>query len=142
MKTYIPKLSELNKKWYVVDVEGKILGRQAGKIATILMGKNKPVYTPHLDAGDYVIVVNADKIMMSGKKPEQKLYYRHTGYPGGLRSRTFKQMLGTRPEQLFRDTVKGMLPKNRLGRKLLKKLFVYRGDKHPHQAQKPEALEL
>jgi len=142
MKTYIPKLSELNKKWYVVDVDGKILGRQAGKIARVLMGKNKPAYTPHLDAGDYVIVLNADKIMLSGKKPVQKLYYRHTGYPGGQRTRTFRQMITTKPEQLFRDTVRGMLPKNRLGRKMLKKLFVYRGGKHPHQAQKPEPLKL
>jgi len=142
MKTYIPKLSDLNKKWYVVDVNGKVLGRQAGRIARILMGKNKPQYTPHLDAGDYVIVVNADKVVVTGKKAFQKEYYRYTGYPGGLRKTGFQKMIATKPEFLFRETVRGMLPKNRLGRKMLKKLFIYRGSEHRHQAQKPEPLEL
>jgi large subunit ribosomal protein L13 len=142
MKTYIPKVTEINKKWYVVDVGGKVLGRQAGRIARILMGKNKPQYTPHLDTGDFVIVVNADKITLTGKKQFQKEYFHFTGYPGGLRSKTFHQMLGTKPETIMREAVKGMLPKNRLGRKMLKKLFVYRGSNHPHQAQKPEPLEL
>jgi large subunit ribosomal protein L13 len=142
MKTYIPKLSDLNKKWYVVDVEGKVLGRQAGRIARILMGKNKPQYTPHMDAGDYVIVVNADKVVITGKKMFQKRYYRHTGYPGGLRSKTFEQMMLTKPEDIIRSAVKGMVPKNRLGRKMMKKLFVYRGPEHPHQAQKPEPMKL
>ncbi len=142
MKTYIPKLSDLNKTWYVVDVEGKVLGRQAGRIARILMGKNKPQYTPHMDAGDYVIVVNAGKVVITGKKMFQKRYFRHTGYPGGLRSKTFEQMMLSKPEDIIRSAVKGMVPKNRLGRKMMKKLFVYRGPGHPHQAQKPEPLEL
>lgn len=142
MKTYLPKLSEVEKKWYVIDVGEKILGRQATKVARILMGKNKPTYTPFLDTGDYIIVVNADKVALSGKKPWQKEYYHHTGYPGALKKKTFQQMMNYRPEFIFREAVKGMLPKNRLGRKMLKKLFVYAGDKHPHQAQKPEALEL
>jgi large subunit ribosomal protein L13 len=142
MKTYLPKLSEVEKKWYVVDVGEKILGRQATKVARILMGKTKPTYTPFLDTGDYIIVVNADKIALSGKKPWQKEYYHHTGYPGALKKKTFQQMMNYRPEFIFREAVKGMLPKNRLGRKMLKKLFVYAGDKHPHQAQKPESLEL
>ncbi|MBD3380699.1 MAG: 50S ribosomal protein L13 [candidate division Zixibacteria bacterium] len=142
MKTYLPKLSEVEKKWYVVDVGEKILGRQATKVARILMGKTKPTYTPFLDTGDYIIVVNADKIALSGKKPWQKEYYHHTGYPGALKKKTFQQMMNYRPEFIFREAVKGMLPKNRLGRKMLKKLFVYAGEKHPHQAQKPESLEL
>jgi len=142
MKTYIPKLSDLNKKWFLVDVNGKVLGRQAGKIARILMGKNKPTYTPHMDTGDFIIVVNANKIVVTGKKAIQKEYFHYTGYPGGLRSKTFQQMITNKPEHLFRETVRGMLPKNRLGRKMLKKLFVYREAVHPHQAQKPEPLEL
>ena len=142
MKTYLPKLSEVEKKWYVVDVGEKILGRQATKVARILMGKTKPTYTPFLDTGDYIIVVNADKIALSGKKLWQKEYYHHTGYPGALKKKTFQQMMSYRPEFIFREAVKGMLPKNRLGRKMLKKLFVYAGEKHPHQAQKPESLEL
>ena len=142
MKTYLPKLSEVEKKWYVVDVGEKILGRQATKVARILMGKTKPTYTPFLDTGDYIIVVNADKIALSGKKLWQKEYYHHTGYPGALKKKTFQQMMNYRPEFIFREAVKGMLPKNRLGRKMLKKLFVYAGEKHPHQAQKPESLEL
>ena len=142
MKTLIPKLSDLNKKWYVVDVDGKVLGRQAGKIARILMGKNKPQFTPHLDTGDYVIVVNAQKIVLTGKKIFQKKYYHYTGYPGGLRSKTFDQMISSKPEDIMRIAVKGMLTKNRLGRKMIKKLFVYRGPEHPHQAQKPEPLKL
>jgi len=142
MKTYIPKLSDLNKKWFLVDVNGKVLGRQAGKIARILMGKNKPTYTPHMDTGDFIVVVNANKIVVTGKKAFQKEYFHYTGYPGGLRSKTFQQMIANKPEHLFRETVRGMLPKNRLGRKMLKKLFVYREAVHPHQAQKPEPLEL
>jgi large subunit ribosomal protein L13 len=142
MKTYIPKLTEINKKWYVVDVGGKVLGRQAGGIARILMGKNKPQFTPHLDTGDFVIVVNADKVTLTGKKQFQKEYFHFTGYPGGLRSKTFHQMLATKPESIMREAVKGMLPKNRLGRKMIKKLFVYRGAMHPHQAQQPEPIDL
>ena len=142
MKTYIPKLSEIDKKWYVIDVDGKILGRQAGKIARILMGKNKPMYTPHMDTGDFVIVVNAEKVVLTGKKVFQKEYFHYTGYPGGLKSTPFQRMIANKPEHLFREAVRGMLPKNRLGRKMLKKLFVYRGGKHPHQAQKPAPLEV
>ena len=141
MKTYIPKLSDINKKWYVIDVDGKILGRQAGKVARILMGKNKPIYTPHMDTGDYVIIVNAEKVVLTGKKVFQKEYFHYTGYPGGLKSTPFQKMIANKPEHLFRETVRGMLPKNRLGRKMLKKLFVYRGGKHPHEAQKPAPLE-
>lgn len=142
MKTYIPKLSDLNKKWFLIDVNGKVLGRQACKIARILMGKNKPTYTPHIDTGDYVVVVNANKIVLTGKKAIQKEYFHYTGYPGGLRSKTFQQMITNKPEFIFREAVRGMLPKSRLGRKMLKKLFVYRDGGHPHRAQKPEPLEL
>jgi len=142
MKTYIPKLSDIDKKWFVVDVDGKILGRQAGKVARILMGKNKPIYTPHMDTGDFVIIVNAEKVVLTGKKVFQKAYFHYTGYPGGLRSTPFQRMIANKPEHLFRETVRGMLPKNRLGRKMLKKLFVYRGGKHPHQAQQPAPLEV
>ncbi len=142
MKTYIPKLSEIDKKWFVVDVDGKILGRQAGKVARILMGKNKPIYTPHMDTGDYVIIVNAEKVVLTGKKAFQKEYFHYTGYPGGLKSTPFQKMIANKPEHLFRETVRGMLPKNRLGRKMLKKLFVYRGGKHPHQAQQPAPLDV
>jgi large subunit ribosomal protein L13 len=142
MKTYIPKLSDIDKKWFVVDVDGKILGRQAGKVARILMGKNKPIYTPHMDTGDFVIIVNAEKVVLTGKKVFQKEYFHYTGYPGGLRSTPFQRMIANKPEHLFRETVRGMLPKNRLGRKMLKKLFVYRGGKHPHQAQQPAPLEV
>lgn len=142
MKTYTPKMSEVKKRWFVVDAKNKILGRLATEVATILMGKNKPLFTPHLDAGDYVIVINADKVILSGKKEKTKNYYRYSGYPGGLKSVTFSKYLKEKPEELFIHSVKGMLPKNRLGRKMLSKLFVYRGDKHPHQAQKPEVLKI
>jgi len=142
MKTYIPKMSEVKKRWFVVDAKNKILGRLATEVATILMGKNKPLFTPHLDAGDYVIVINVDKVILSGKKEKTKNYYRYSGYPGGLKSVTFSKYLKEKPEELFIHSVKGMLPKNRLGRKMLSKLFVYRGDKHPHQAQKPEVLKI
>ncbi len=142
MKTYIPKVSEIQKKWYVVDVTDKYFGRQIVRIARILMGKTKPMYTPHLDCGDYVIIVNAEKVKISGNKMTEKKYYRYSGYPGGLSERSFEQMLNKTPERLFRKAVWGMMPKNRLGRKMLKKLFVYDGPDHPHQAQKPESLVL
>lgn len=143
MKTYIPKVSEVHsqKKWYVVDVSDKIFGREIAKIARILTGKNKPIYTPHMDTGDYVIVVNAQKVKVSGNKGSAKQYYAYSGYPGGLRSRTFDQMLAKTPDRLFMKAVWGMMPKNRLGRKMLKKLFVYPGPDHPHKAQKPEPLK-
>lgn len=142
MKTYIPKVSEINKKWYVVDVGNKNFGRQIVKISRILSGKNKPIYTPHIDTGDYVVVVNAKAVKISGNKMTQKKYYHYSGYPGGLRERTFQQMLEKTPDRLFKKAVWGMLPKNRLGRKMLKKLFVYGGPDHPHRAQKPEPLFL
>lgn len=142
MKTYIPKTCEVKKRWFLVDAKNKILGRLATKVATILMGKNKPLFTPHLDVGDYVIVINADKVVLSGKKQKTKVYYRYSGYPGGLKPVTFSKYLKENPEKLFVHAVKGMLPHNRLGRKMLSKLFVYGGDKHPHQAQEPEVLRI
>jgi large subunit ribosomal protein L13 len=142
MKTFVPRASDIEKKWYVVDVGDKYFGRQIVKIARILSGKNKPVYTPHMDCGDYVIVVNAGKVKISGNKATEKKYYHYSGYPGGLRERSFEQMLSKTPDRLFRKAVWGMLPKNRLGRKMLKKLFVYEGPEHPHRAQKPEKLAL
>jgi len=142
MKTYLAKKGEVERKWYVVDASDKIVGRLATKIATILRGKHKPVYTPHVDTGDFVIVVNAEKIKFTGTKLEKKIYYRHTGYIGGLKETPAKKMLEKKPEEIIRLAVKGMLPKGRLGRRLLKKLKVYRGSEHPHQAQQPEKLEI
>jgi len=130
------------RQWYVVDAQGKILGRMATEIAKILRGKNKPIYTPNADAGDFVIVVNARGIRLSGKKLERKIYYRHTEYPGGIRERTAAKMLAEKPEDLIRLAVKGMLPKNRLSRKLVTKLKVYAGPEHPHEAQKPQPLAI
>jgi len=141
MKTYTPSISEIERQWFVLDAQNKVLGRLATKVAGILMGKGKPQFTPHLDVGDYVIVVNADKVVLSGKKQTTKTYYRYSGYPGGLKSTTFSKFVKEKPEQLFNHAVWGMLPKNKLGRKMLSKLFVYRGDRHPHQAQKPEPLK-
>ncbi len=142
MKTFMAKKGEIERKWYVVDASDKIVGRLATKIATILRGKHKPVYTPHVDTGDFVVVVNAEKIKFTGNKLDQKMYYRHTGYIGGLKERTAKEMLEKNPEEIIRHAVKGMLPKGRLGRKLLKKLKIYRGSNHPHEAQQPEKLEI
>lgn len=142
MKTQFAKKGEIERKWYVVDAEGKVLGRLASQIASHLRGKHKPVFTPHVDTGDFVVVVNADKVKFTGKKLDQKLYYRHSNYPGGLRSETLKKRLETKPEEVVRDAVWGMLPKNRLGRTLIKKLKVYRGTEHPHEAQKPEPLSV
>jgi len=141
-KTYLAKPGEIEKKWYVIDAQGKTLGRLATKIATILMGKHKPTYTPHVDTGDYVIVINADKVVLTGKKLDQKRYYWHSGYPGGLKVVTARQLLQKHPEKLVYLAVKRMLPKNTLGRHMLKKLKVYAGPEHPHQAQKPEKLEI
>jgi large subunit ribosomal protein L13 len=142
MRTYIPKLREINKRWYLLDAKGKVLGRLASEVAKILRGKNKPQFTPHLDVGDFVVVINAEKVILTGKKEKTKIYYHHTGYPGGLKAVPFSQYIKRRPEELFTHAVKGMLPHNRLGRKMLSKLFVYRGEEHPHQAQKPETLNL
>ncbi|AIY88662.1 MULTISPECIES: 50S ribosomal protein L13 [Thermotoga] len=141
-KTTTIKPEEVERKWYVVDASGKVLGRLATRIAKILMGKHKPNYTPHVDTGDYVIVVNADKVVLTGKKLDQKVYYWHSGYPGGLKSLTARQMLEKHPERLIWLAVKRMLPKNRQSRKMLKRLKVYASPEHPHQAQKPEPIEL
>jgi large subunit ribosomal protein L13 len=130
------------RQWYVVNAEGKILGRMASEIAKILRGKHKPIFTPNVDVGDFVIVVNARGIKLTGKKLEKKVYYRHTGYPGGIRERTAAKLLAEKPEQLVRLAVKGMLPKNRLSRKLVTKLKVYAGPEHPHEAQKPQPLAI
>lgn len=141
-QTFQAKKEDLDRKWYVVDASGKTLGRLASQVATILRGKHRPTYTPHVDTGDFVIVINAEKVHLSGRKLQKKIYYRHTGYPGGLRMRTAGDMLATRPERVIEQAVKGMLPHNRLGRRQLRKLKVYRGDAHPHEAQKPEVLEI
>lgn len=144
MKTFIPKIDDLqnDKKWYLIDLKGATLGRAAVGVANILRGKTKPVFTPHLDTGDYVIAINASHLTVSGRKAETKKYYRYTGYPGGLRETSFKKMMAIDSPAVFMHAVKGMLPKNRLGRKLIKKLHVYRDDRHPHQAQKPDVLKL
>jgi large subunit ribosomal protein L13 len=140
--TYSAKRSDNTDKWYIVNAEGAVLGRLATFVASRLRGKHNPLFTPHVDIGDSVIVINADKIILTGKKLDKKIYYRHSGYIGGLKEITAKKLMEKRPEDLIRFAVKGMLPKNRLGRKLFKKLKVYTGDKHPHEAQKPEVLEL
>lgn len=141
-KTYIPKPKEIERKWYIVDATDKPLGRLAARIAYILRGKHKAIYTPHLDTGDYVIVINAEKIKLTGKKLTEKELYSHSPYPGGLKVTTYEKMLQSAPEKIIERTVWGMLPKNRLGRKMFKKLKVYKGSEHPHQAQKPQPLEL
>jgi len=142
MKTYVAKPTDRERNWLVVDATGQTLGRLATQIADALRGKRKPTYTPHIDTGDFVIVVNADKIAVTGKKLTDKLYYRHSGYPGGLKSRTLQEMLDRRPEEVIRIAVKGMLPKNRLARKQLTKLKVYAGPDHPHAAQQPQPMEI
>ena len=140
MKTVVPKIDQLERKWFLVDAEDEILGRLASQVAILLRGKHKPDFTPHLDLGDHVIVINADKIKVTGRKMSQKVYKRYTGYPSGLRVQTLEKVMQSRPERVFLHAVKGMLPKNRLGRKMIKKLRIYAGAKHPHHAQKPEAL--
>ena len=140
--TYSAKQSDNPGKWWIVDAEGAVLGRLASKVASVLRGKHNPLYTPHTDTGDSVIVINAEKIVLTGKKWDAKMYYRHSGYIGGLKSITAKKLIEKRPEDLVRFAVKGMLPKNRLGRKLNKKLKVYAGGDHPHEAQRPESLEV
>ncbi len=138
MKTYSQKASEIQRNWYVVDASGQVLGRLATQIATLLRGKHKPTFTPSLDDGDFVIVINAEKIRITGRKADQKMYYRHSGYPGGLRAIGYREMLAKHPQRILRLAVKGMLPKNRIGRRQISKLRVYAGPHHPHQAQKPE----
>lgn len=140
MKTFMASPATIERKWYVVDAEGKTLGRLASEIAKVLRGKNKPTFTPHMDTGDYVIVVNADKVKVTGKKLEQKIYYHHSDYVGGMKETTLKVMLADKPERVIELAVKGMLPKGPLGRQMYKKLFVYAGPEHKHAAQKPEAF--
>ena len=142
MRTYVATPATRERNWVVVDAAGQTLGRLATQIADTLRGKNKPEFTPHCDVGDFVIVVNAERIAVTGKKMEEKRYYRHSGYPGGLKSRTLAEMLERRPEEVIRKAVKGMLPRNRLGRAQLRKLKVYAGPDHPHAAQKPEPMEV
>lgn len=142
IKTPLPTKETLEQKWYVIDAAGQRLGRLACQIATILRGKNKATFTPHMDTGDFVIVVNADKVIVTGKKSEQKLYRRHSGRPGGMKTETFKQLQARIPERIIEQAVKGMLPKNALGRQIYTKLKVYAGPEHPHQAQKPETLTI
>jgi large subunit ribosomal protein L13 len=142
VKTFVANSQTRERNWYVVDATGQTLGRLATQIADALRGKRKPEYTPHVDTGDFVVVINAEKISVTGNKLTEKRYYRHSGYPGGLKSRTLAEMLDRRPEEVIRLAVKGMLPRNRLARKQLTKLKVYAGPEHPHVAQKPEALEI
>jgi len=142
MDTFFPKEGDLNKKWYVADAQEAVLGRLSARIAAILRGKHKAIYTPHTDTGDYVIVINASKVRLTGNKLQQKTYERYSGYPGGLRSVPAKTLLATKPEEIVRLSVRGMLPKNALGRKMLKKLKVYKGSEHPHKALMPEALDM
>ena len=142
MKTYMPNEAAIERKWYVVDATGLTLGRLASEVAKVLRGKNKPIFTPHADTGDYVIVVNAEKIVVRGKKMSDKIYYRHSDYVGGMKEATLKEMLDKKPEKVVELAVKGMLPKGPLGRKMYTKLFVYAGPEHKHAAQKPEELKL
>jgi large subunit ribosomal protein L13 len=142
MKTFVAKEAEIDKKWYLVDAENKVLGRLASQIAMRLRGKHKPIFTPHADTGDFIVVINAQKVSMTGAKPDQKVYYRHSGYVGGLKEITAEKLLAKKPERVIRSAVKGMLPKNSLGRRQLKKLKIYAGSEHPHEAQKPEKLEI
>lgn len=142
MKTFMANPEQVERKWYVLDAEGKTLGRLSSEVAKMLRGKNKPIYTPHEDTGDFVIIVNAEKIQVTGKKLDQKIYYNHSAYVGGMKETDLKTMLAKKPEKVIELAVKGMLPKGPLGRKMIKKLFVYAGPEHPHQAQKPESIEL
>ena len=141
-KTHVVKVSDIEREWFVVDAAGQTLGRLASNIARILRGKHKATYSPHIDVGDYVIVVNADKIVVTGRKLDQKMYHRHTGYPGGLKSITLRDQLVRHPTFAVKAAIKGMLPKNRLGRRMFRKLKVYAGAEHPHQAQQPKTLEF
>jgi len=140
--TYSPKASEIQRAWYVVDADGMVLGRLATEVARVLRGKHKPTFTPHLDTGDHVVIVNADKVVLTAGKAERKTVYRHSGYPGGLKAETFAHLLERRPEEAVRRTIRGMLPKTRLGRQMLTKLKVYAGPIHPHAAQQPQPLDV
>jgi large subunit ribosomal protein L13 len=141
-KTPLPSVDSLDRQWYLVDAENQTLGRLASEVASVLRGKNKPIYTPHLDTGDFVIVINADKIRVSGNKPTQKLYRRHSGRPGGMKTETFAHLQARIPERIVEKAIKGMLPHNALGRQLFRKLKVYKGSEHPHAAQQPQVLAL
>lgn len=140
MKTFMASTAAIERKWYVVDAEGKTLGRLASEVAKVLRGKNKPIFTPHIDTGDYVIIVNAEKVKVTGRKLDQKIYYRHSGYVGGLKETTLREMMANHPERVIEHAVRGMLPKGPLGNKMYTKLFVYAGPEHKQAAQKPEAL--
>ena len=142
MKTFQAKKEEVEHKWYLVNAEGKVLGRLSTELVKILKGKNKPTYTPHMDTGDFVVVVNAGKVTLTGKKMKDKIYYHHTGYPGGIKEMNAEKLLAKKPTEMIRMAVKGMLPKNSLGRQMLRKLKIYAGPSHPHEAQKPVPLEL
>ena len=142
MKTYATKPSDIKREWYIVDAEGRNLGRLATRIATVLKGKHKVIYSPSMDTGDYVVVINAEKVAVTGRKMDEKIYYRHTGFPGGLREINLRDQLATHPDRVLKAAVKGMLPHNRLGRAMFKKLKVYAGAEHPHAAHKPKKLEL
>ncbi len=142
MRTYAAKESEIERRWYLVDAEGQVLGRLATRIADVLRGKHKPTYTPNVDTGDFVVVINAEKVVVTGKKEQQKVYQRYSGYPGGLKEIKYTDMRNQHPERIVELAVKRMIPKNKLGRKVVKKLKVYRGPNHPHEAQQPEALSL
>ncbi len=142
MSTYIPSSHEINRKWFVIDASGKTLGRLATEAASVLSGKRSPKYTPFIDMGDHVIVINAAKVSLTGLKGEKKVYRRYTGFPGGLREESFVRLLARRPEKILEEAIKGMLPKSKMGRQMATKLKVYRDDKHPHEAQQPQVLEL
>ena len=142
MKTYMAKASDVQRKWYVVDAEGVVLGRLASQVASILRGKNKPIYTPNVDTGDFVIIINADQIVLTGKKLDQKIYYHHSGYAGGLKETKYRKLIAEKPEVAVRHAVVGMLPKGPLGRKMAKKLKIYAGDQYEQVAQQPEVLKL
>ena len=142
MPTYTPKASEIHRSWYVVDAEGLVLGRLATEVARILRGKHKPMFAPHIDTGDHVVIINADKVVLTADKAEKKMVYRHSGYPGGIRERTYADLLAKKPEEAVRRTIRGMIPKTRLGRAQIKKLKIYAAPTHPHAAQQPQVLEL
>jgi ribosomal protein L13 len=142
MKSFVAKPADIERKWYVIDANGQTLGRLASQVAMILRGKHKPIYTPHVDCGDHVIVINADKVVLTGKKLDQKVYYRYSGYIGGLKETSARDMLANKPEKMVYEAVKGMMPKNSLGRQMLTKLRVFKGAEHEHAAQKPEAYAL
>ncbi|HZY57920.1 MAG TPA: 50S ribosomal protein L13 [Rubrobacteraceae bacterium] len=142
MKSYMARSHEVERKWHLIDAEGQTLGRLATEIARLLRGKNKPQYTPHIDTGDFVVVVNAEKVVVTGNKAEQTVYYRHTGYPGGLKETSYETMLERKPTEILRRAVRGMMPKTRLGRQQLRKLKIYAGPKHPHEAQNPQLYEV